>query len=199
MGLKSSVIVCYGVLAHVIVSTYGVEASCNRVLLWGWISQEFCITLKSCIIFVSSCGNETAIHMPPHNCDAVAVCPTKAHGPAGTWNAGRHISDVLAFQQQTSWRVWCGLAWVLSVSHRDVTCFTQSECNTSEAVSVHLDAVRRHSLSAVRSVLHSSSLLAEVYVCVFCIVIPLCLSVDVFVARVNRTFEKAIHSYNKTN
>ena len=103
-------------------SSYGVEASCNRVLLWGWIPQEFLITLKSCIIFVPCCDSETAIHTPPHKCVAVAVCPTNAHGPAGTWNAAGHISDVPAFQQQSSWRwrVSCGLVWVLSVSGRDV-------------------------------------------------------------------------------
>jgi len=47
---------------------------------------------------------------------------------------------------------WPGLAWVLSISGRDAACFTQSEGNSTETVSVQLDAVRRHGLPAVGSV-----------------------------------------------
>jgi hypothetical protein len=120
MELKSPVIV-------VIVSCYGVEVFCNRFLLWGWIPQEVRITLKSCIIYISCSDNSTAIHRPPQKYDAVAGCPSNAHGPAGAWNAGRHVSDVLAFQQQQqqrSWRGCCGLAWPgLGAEH-----FTSRRC-----------------------------------------------------------------------
>ena len=89
---------------------------------------------------------------------------------------------------------WPGLAWVLlSISGQDATCITQSEFSSVETVSVHLDAVWRHSFSAVGIVLHSSGCFQK---CVcspnpmllfFGILIPLCLSVDVCIARANAT------------
>jgi hypothetical protein len=177
------------------VSCYVVVTSCNRLLLWGWIPQEVRIALKSCIIYISCSDSVTPIHRPPQTHGVVARCSSNAHGPAGTWNADRYISDVLAFQKQRSWRGCYGLAWPgLGAEHfrsRHCVFYTKWRQFNWNCFSATWRSAASRFVSGRKCIWHlvtdRSVFCRPTVVAFFGIVIPLCLSLDVFIARANTT------------